>query len=135
MEFEIPECLVESEKKSMVEGMKSRYQSQGIDAVMVDQMVAANLEKIAEDAAQTVKNTLILEQIADREKMTATQDEINNQLQKFIAQSGQNPQALREYFQGREAELQEMLHNQALMDKLIDYLLEKATYVESELSD
>ena len=135
VEFEIPECLVESEKKSMVEGMKSRYQSQGIDAVMVDQMVAANLEKIAEDAAQTVKNTLILEQIADREKMTATQDEINNQLQKFIAQSGQNPQALREYFQGREAELQEMLHNQALMDKLIDYLLEKATYVESELSD
>ena len=135
VEFEIPECLVESEKKSMVEGMKSRYQSQGIDAVMVDQMVAANLEKIAEDAARTVKNTLILEQIADREKMTATQDEINNQLQKFIAQSGQNPQALREYFQGREAELQEMLHNQALMDKLIDYLLEKATYVESELSD
>ncbi|HDJ28129.1 MAG TPA: trigger factor [Proteobacteria bacterium] len=135
VEFEIPECLVESEKKSMIEGMKSRYQSQGIDAVMVDQMVAANQEKIAEDAARTVKNTLILEQIADREKMTATQDEINNQLQKFIAQSGQNPQALREYFQGREAELQEMLHNQALMDKLIDYLLEKATYVESELSD
>jgi len=130
VDFEIPECLVESEKKSMAQGMKSRYQSQGIDAVMVDQMVAANLEKITEDAARTVRNTLILEQIADREKTTVTQGEINNQLQKFITQSGQNPQALREYFQGREAELQEMLHNQALMDKLIDYLLEKATYVE-----
>ncbi|MEA3240357.1 MAG: trigger factor [Pseudomonadota bacterium] len=130
VDFEIPESLVKNEKESMVQGMKSRYQSQGIDAVMIDQMVAANLEKIAEDAARTVKNTLILEQIADREKITATQDEINNQLQKFIAQSGQNPQALREYFQGREAELQEMLHNQALMDKLIDYLLEKATYAE-----
>ena len=135
VDFEIPECLVENEKKSMVQGMKSRYQSQGIDAVMVDQMVVANQEKIAEDAAQTVKNTLILEQIADREKMTATQDEINNQLQKFIGQSGQNPQALREYFQGREAELQEMLHNQVLMDKLIDHLLEKAIYVEPELSE
>ncbi len=135
VDFEIPECLVESEKKSMVQGMKSRYQSQGIDAVMVDQMVAANQEKIAEDAAQTVKNTLILERIADREKMTVTQNEINNQLQKFIAQSGQNPQALREYFQGREQELQEMLHNQALMDKLIDHLLEKATYGEPTLSD
>jgi len=130
VDFEIPECLVENEKESMVQGMKSRYQSQGIDSAMVDQMVAANQEKIAEEAAQTVKNTLILEQIADREKMTATQDEINNQLRKFVSQSGQNPQALREYFQGREAELQEMLHNQVLMDKLIDYLLEKATYVE-----
>ena len=135
VDFEIPECLVESEKKSMVQGMKSRYQSQGIEAVMVDQMVVANQEKIAEDAAQTVKNTLILERIADREKMTVTQNEINNQLQKFIAQSGQNPQALREYFQGREQELQEMLHNQALMDKLIDHLLEKATYGEPTLSD
>jgi len=130
VDFEIPECLVENEKESMVQGMKSRYQSQGIDSVIVEQMVAANQEKIAEDAAQAVKNTLILEQIADREEMTATQDEINNQLRKFISQSGQNPQALREYFQGREAELQEMLHNQVLMDKLIDYLLEKATYVE-----
>ncbi|NIA19153.1 MAG: trigger factor [Xanthomonadaceae bacterium] len=130
VDFEIPACMQENEKESMVQGMKSRYQSQGIDAVMVDQMVAANQEKIAEDAAKAVKNTLILEQIADREKMTVTQDEINNQLQKFISQSGQNPQVLREYFQGREAELQEMLQNQALMDKLIDHLLEKATYVE-----
>jgi len=115
--------------------MKSRYQSQGLDVDMVEKMVAASEEKIAEDAAQTVKNTLILEQIADTEEIKATQDEINDQLRKFIAQSGQNPEALREYFQGREAELQEMLHNQALMDKLIDYLLEKATYGEAELSD
>ena len=130
VDFEIPACLVENEKKSMTEGMKSRYQSQGIDSVIVDQMVAANQEKIAEDAVQTVKNTLILEYIADREKMTATQDEINDQLRKFVSQSGQNPQALREYFQGREGELQEMLYNQVVMDKVIDYLLEKASYVE-----
>ena len=130
VDFEIPACLVENEKKSMIDGMKSRYQSQGIDAAIVDQMVAANQEKIAEEAVQTVKNTLILEHIADREKMTVTQDEINDQLRKFVSQSGQNPQALREYFQGREAELQEMLHSQVVMDKLFDYLLEKATYVE-----
>lgn len=135
VDFEIPECLVKNEKESMVQGMKSRYQSQGLDVDMVEKMVAASEEKIAEDAAQTVKNTLILEQIAENEEITATQDEINDQLRKFITQSGQDPQALREYFQGREAELQEMLHSQALMDKLIDHLLEKATYGEPESSD
>ncbi|OPX18682.1 MAG: hypothetical protein BZ151_13380 [Desulfobacca sp. 4484_104] len=114
----------------MVQNMKSRYRSQGLDADMVDKMVAASEEKIAEDALQTVKNTLILEYIAEREEITATQDEINEELRKFVAQSGQDPQALREYFQGREMELQEMLQNQVLMDKLIDHLLEKATYTE-----
>lgn len=130
VDFEIPSCMIESEKESMVQRMKSRYQSQGLDADMVEKMVAASQEKINEEVTQTVKNTLILEAIAEREEIKVTQDEINEQLRKFIAQSGQNPQSLREYFQGREAELQEMLQNQALMDKLIDHLLEKATYVE-----
>ncbi len=130
VDFEVPECLLKNEKESMVQNMKSRYRSQGLDADMVDKMVAASEDKIAEDALQTVKNTLILEYIAEREEITATQDEINEELRKFVAQSGQDPQALREYFQGREMELQEMLQNQVLMDKLIDHLLEKATYTE-----
>lgn len=132
VDFEVPECLIENEKEFMVQKMRSRYQSQGLDAGMVEKMVAASLEKIAEDAVQTVKNTLILEQIAKREKVTVTQGEINNQLQKFVTQSGQNPQVLREYLQGREQELQNILHRQVRMDKLIEHLLEKATYVEAE---
>jgi trigger factor len=130
VDFEVPECLVENEKKAMVERLKSRHQSQGIDAAMVDQRVADNLEKITADARMAVKNTLILEQIANREQITASLEEINEQLEKFISQSGQNPQALREYFQGREEDLQQMLYKQVVVDKIIDYLLEKATYVE-----
>jgi trigger factor len=130
VDFEVPECLVENEKKAMVERLKSRHQSQGIDAAMVDQRVADNLEKITADARMAVKNTLILEQIANREQITASLEEINEQLEKFISQSGQNPQALREYFQGREEDLQQMLYKQVVVDKIFDYLLEKATYVE-----
>jgi len=129
VDFGVPECLVESEKKAVIERLKFRYQSQGIDADMVDQRLATNLEKIAADAATAVKNTLILEQIANREEITASLDEINEQLQKFISQSGQDPQVLRAHFQDREEELQQMLYKQVVVDKIIDYLLEKATYV------
>ncbi|MBN2232401.1 MAG: trigger factor [Deltaproteobacteria bacterium] len=130
VDFDLPEIMVEEEKRSMAQAMRTRFLSQGIEQEMADRMVAANRERIELEALEAVKNTLILEYLAEREEIECTGNDLNEQLRKLMVQSGQNPQIMRERFEGREAELESMLHTQAVMDKVIDHLLEHVTYVE-----
>ncbi|MBN2332602.1 MAG: trigger factor [Deltaproteobacteria bacterium] len=132
VDFEIPECLVENEQQAMLQAMKSRYLAQGLEQGMVEQMVDANQDKVKEDAVETVKNTLILERLAELEEITATQEEISKQLHNLIYQSGRDPRSLSEHYKGREAELEENLRTQVAMDKLIARLLDNGIYKNPE---
>jgi trigger factor len=130
VDFDLPESMVEEEKHSLAQAMRTRFLSQGIEQEMADRMVAANRERIELEAREAVKNTLILEYLAEREAIKCTGNDINEQLRKLMVQAGETPQVFRERFAGREAELEAMLRAQAQMDKVIDYLLAHVTYVE-----
>ncbi len=131
-DFELPECMVTEEKERSVASARSRFLSQGLEQEMVDQMMAANSERIAADAANTVKNTLILEHLAGLEKIESTPDEVSARFQRFIQGSGENPQEVFDRFKGREHELTGMLQREVIMEKILDHLLEKVSYKEIE---
>ena len=132
VDFELPECMVSEEKERALTATRSRFLSQGIEQEMVEQMITANLERVAEDAANTVKNTLLLEHLADLEKIESTPDEVSARFQRFIQGSGENPQDVFERFKGREGELTGMLQREVIMEKTIDHLLGKVSYKEIE---
>ncbi len=132
VDFELPESLLNEEKERALDTTRSRFLSQGLEPEMVDQLIAANSEKVAEDAANTVKNTLILEQLAEVEKVESTPEEISARFQRFIQGSGENPQEVFERFKGREGELTGMLQREVLMEKTIEHLLAKVSYKELE---
>ena len=132
VDFELPECMLKEEKERSITAARSRFLSQGIEQEMVEQMITANLEKVAEDAANTVKNTLLLEHLAGLEKVESTPDEVSTRFQRFIQGSGENPQDVFERFKGREGELTGMLQREVIMEKTIDHLLGKVSYKEIE---
>ena len=123
VEFEIPDSLIENEKNAVVSNLRSRYLAQGLEEEMVEKMVASSQERIAQEAADTVRNSLILEKIAAKEGIVCTEGDLGKQLQQLIATSGQSPQTLRERFAGREGELEAMLRSQVIYDKTISMLL------------
>ena len=132
VDFELPECLLNEEKERVITATRSRFISQGLEPEMVEQMISANSERVAQDAASTVKNTLILEHLAEIEKVESTPDELNARFQRFIQGSGENPQEVFERYKGREGELSGMLQREVVMEKTIEHLLGKVSYKEIE---
>ncbi|MBN2705270.1 MAG: trigger factor, partial [Deltaproteobacteria bacterium] len=65
--FELPECLVREEEERSLAALRSRFLSQGMEESLVEQMLSANRERVSADAAASVKNTIILEYLAERE--------------------------------------------------------------------
>ena len=127
VDFELPECLVRDEQENALMTMRSRLMSQGFDQETVEQLTATGREKMAEEARRTVKNTLILEYLARKEKIDSTPDEISAAFQRFLQRSGENPQDVFERFKGRESELTGMLKRDVIIEKTITFMLDKAT--------
>ncbi len=131
-EFELPECMLKEEKERALASATSRFTSQGIPPERAAELINDHREKIESEAAETVKNTLILEKLAELEKVESTPDEVGERFQKFIQSSGGNAQEVFEQFKGREGELTGMLQREVVMEKTINQLLEKVSYQETE---
>jgi trigger factor len=134
-EFELPECMLKEEQERALSVATSRFTTQGIPPERARELIDSHKEQIESEAADTVKNTLILEKMAELEKIESTPDEVGERFQKFIQSSGSNPQEVFEQFKGREGELTGMLQREVILDKTISYLLEKVSYKEPEVQD
>ncbi len=130
-DFELPESMLKDERERALTAARSRFTSQGIAPEKADELINSHQEQIETEAAETVKNTLILEKLAELEKIESTSDEVGERFQKFIQSSGSNPQDIFEQFKGRESDLTGMLQREVIMDKTISHLLEKVSYKEA----
>jgi len=97
---EIPEVMVQSEKKSMLENLKKQYP-------------ADEVEKAAPQAEETAKSnlklSLLLGKIAEKEQITITDEELKKKLGKKYS---------RKYAQGMKDTL--------LTDKIFDFIIKEA---------
>lgn len=134
-EFELPECMLKEEQERALNAARSRFTSQGIAPEKAQELIDDHKSRIESEAADTVKNTLILEKLAELEKIESTPDEVGERFQKFIQSSGSNPQEVFEQFKGREGELTGMLQREVIMDKTITHLLDKVSYKEAASKD
>ncbi len=134
-EFELPECMLKEEQERALSAASSRFTTQGIPPERAQELIEGHKEQIESEAADTVKNTLILEKLAELEKIESTPDEVGERFQKFIQSSGSNAQDVFEQFKGREGELTGMLQREVILDKSISHLLEKVSYKEPEAQD
>ncbi len=134
-EFELPECMLIEERKRALNTARSRFTSQGIASDKAQELIDEHKSRIESEAADTVKNTLILEKLTELEKIESTPDEVSARFQQFIQNSGSNPQEIFEQFKGRESELTGMLRREVIMDKTITHLLDKISYKDTADQD
>lgn len=87
MEAEIPECMYENRAREMAQEMQSRLASQGIGFEMYCQITGQTPETVIEtfkkQAEPQVKLRLALEKIVELEKIEATDEEAEEELQKI----------------------------------------------------
>jgi trigger factor len=95
-EFEVPEALVERQIDLRLERGLRALAAQGMKAEDIKKMDLARLRVgQREQAVQEVKSSLLLEKVADEEKIEVSDEELNQEIEALAKQSKQTPEAIR----------------------------------------
>lgn len=88
--MEIPEAMVESEQQRMLQEYEQRLAQQGLNLELFEQISGQSkedlLEQMKDDAFKRVRTGLTLQAISDAENIEASEEDIDNELQKLAEQ-------------------------------------------------
>ncbi|MEI3596539.1 MULTISPECIES: trigger factor [unclassified Oceanobacillus] len=124
VEVDIPDAMVENELEQMLAEFEQRLQMQGMTLEMYSQFSGqdedALKEQMKEDAAKRVKTSLTLEAIANAENLEATEEEVNEEIDKMAGMYGVDKDQLVQILGGNT----ETIQNDLKIRKAIDLLVE-----------
>jgi trigger factor len=122
--IEAPPALVERNVDVMLQGMLQSFESRGMDI----RQLGVNLDRLRDDlrsrAVLEVKGYLLLDAIADKEKVEVGEAELTAHYAKIAAETGTTPEKVKAAF--RRAEQQSSLTSRLRQDKAYSLVLDKA---------
>ena len=120
-EFELPEALVDRQIDLRLERGLRALAAQGMKAEDIKKMDLNRLRAgQREQALQEVKASLLLDRIAEEEKIEVSDEEINREVEALALQSKQTPEAIRARLT-RDGAL-DRIRNRIRSDKTLDFL-------------
>jgi trigger factor len=125
-DFEVPPAMVERAIDAMLEGTAERFARQGIDIRQLDLDVARLRADLREQALLQVKGALLLEAIADAEKIEVTDEDVQAEVTRMAAEL--KVAIARVEQQVRGAEARAALRNRIREDKALAFLSSAANY-------
>ncbi|MFD3260635.1 trigger factor [Paenibacillus lentus] len=133
-EVEIPESMVQSEVQNMVRDFDNRLRSQGMNLEMFLSFSGQTIEDLQEqmkaDAEKRVRNNLVLEKIAKEEKIVATEEEVNKELNDMAEAYKRTPEEIRNILAANGS--LGSLNEDVAIRKTIEFLLENSKEVPAE---
>lgn len=123
---EIPQAMIDREAESLTNDYKQRLQAQGLNWESLEQTQGAESlsESIKEDAKTRIKNSLVIDQIAKAENIKLDPQDLQKKFAQLGAAYGMNQTDLMKQL-GKNPEVLASLSQQALNDKVRDFLMEK----------
>ena len=120
-DFEVPEALVERQVDVRLERGLRALAAQGMKAEDIKKMDLNRLRVgQREQALQEVKASLLLDKIAEEEKIEVSDEEINREIDALATQSKQTPEAIRARLT-RDGAL-DRIRNRIRSEKTLDFL-------------
>lgn len=87
--MELPEPMIEMQIESMIEEFAQRISQQGLSFEQYMQFSGVTMDKLKEqvrpDAISRIKSSLVLEQIAEEEKIEVTEEDIEAEMEKLAS--------------------------------------------------
>jgi len=90
-----PEVLVDQEIDRRLEELARRLMEQGLDPMQAGVDWQQFRERQKEPAAETVRSTLVLDEISRRESVEATDEDVATEIERYAERSGHTPAAVR----------------------------------------
>ncbi|HUJ25366.1 MAG TPA: trigger factor [Myxococcales bacterium] len=125
---EAPPALVERNVDAMLQGMLEGFMRRGIDP----RQLGLNLDRMRDELRQRalleVKGYLLLEAIAEKEKIEATEDDLSKHFEKMAGELKQPVDKIRQAF--RRNDSLDSLRARLRQDKALAFLLSKANFTQ-----
>ncbi|EJN0205537.1 trigger factor [Staphylococcus aureus] len=132
--IDIPEAMVNTELDRMVSEFAQRIQQQGLDLQTYFQFSGQDesqlREQMKDDAEQRVKTNLTLTAIAEAEKIEATDEDIDKELEKMSKQFNISVEDIKNTLGNTD-----IIKNDVRIQKVIDLLRDNAKFVEGTKED
>lgn len=121
----VPDALVDRELDRRVEELARRLMEQRVDPRKADIDWAAFRESQQASATDAVRSTLVLDEIARRESLVASEEDVDREIQRYGERSQRTPTAVRAQLE-KEGGMSR-LYTGLRREKTIDFLLSHAT--------
>lgn len=129
-DVEIPNAAIERQTMNMLMDFEYSLQQQGLNLEYYFQITGTTEEDLREqvkvDAVKTVKNELVIGRIGAQENIVATDEELNEQIEKTAEQYGQDSEKIKSNL--REQDLKSIKEG-IVFGKTVDFLVENAKIV------
>jgi trigger factor len=123
-EFEVPPALVERAIDTMLEGAAQRFARQGLDMRQMELDIARLRGDLREQALLQVRGALLLEAVAQAEKIDPSEAELETEIARIASENGVPVEKLRP--QMRSAESRAALKNRVREDQVLAFLVSQA---------
>jgi trigger factor len=123
--FEVPQALLEREIDRRVEEFVRRLIDQQIDPMKTNINWEEFRERQREAAAEAVRGALVLDEVARREAVEISRDQIEAEIAKYAERTGRTPAAVRAKLE-KEGGIGR-LYSGLRRERAIDFLLSRAT--------
>ena len=126
-EMEIPELMITSQARQMVDEFAQRLSYQGLSMEQYMQYTGQTVEQMMEQNKETAKkrieSRLVLEAVAAAEELTATDEDVEAEIQKMADQYGMTVEQVKGYMD--DAQMDDMKQN-IVVQKAVDVIYNAA---------
>jgi trigger factor len=124
-DFPVPDSLVDAETQSVLRNFLEENMRRGVPQEQFEKDKKELFEGAKKAAVGRVKVQLLLAKIAEQEKITVTDQDINDYLYREAMRSGQKPDKLAKMLGGDRDRLRS-LQQSIIFDKAVDFIVSKA---------
>jgi trigger factor len=124
-EFEVPPSMVERAIDSMLEGTAERFARMGVDLRQLELDVARLRGDLRDQALLQVRGALLLDAIAELEKIEVTDEDLQVEAAKLATEMGVPLQTVQKQMRGKDARA--ALRNRVREEKALALLAQAAT--------
>ena len=123
--FEVPPALVERAIDAMIEGAANRFARSGIDIRRMELDFARMRGDLREQALAQVRGALLLEAIADHEKIEVSEEDLQTELTRIADEVGTTLAKVQQQMRGAEA--RQAIRNRVREEKALALMASQAT--------
>lgn len=127
--FEVPQALLEREIDRRVEEFVRRLIDQQIDPMKTNINWEEFRERQREAAAEAVRGALVLDEVARRESVVVSQEDVDAEIARYAERTGRTPAAVRARLE-KEGGIGR-LYSGLRRERAIDFLLSRATIAQT----
>jgi len=128
-DFDLPEAMIDRQLSSMLENTKQRLQYQRMTLEMMGLDEESYKVQFRPVAASQVKGALLLHELATKVGIEIAEGDIEAQLHKIAAESGQDYDRISKYYL-KSDEAKQNLEEQIREEKVVDLIVSKSIIVE-----